>query len=291
MKLAILLLCHKNPDQINKFLEVMRHSQIVFFIHIDKKNNFAEQIVKRDDVYVLPDNFCQDIQWGNISMVQATLNLIEFALSKNLSFDYFWLCSGQDFPIKPVKEIINFLENKTDNFINLFNSKNSVGKYSNYDKRNSLYYPAWIMGNSLFQRILKRIYVIITGGYKKTYFLNRKNSTKFDFYFGSQWWCLNNKTIKWIMAYCKDNNEYYEFHKNCVVPDESFFHTLVLNSPFAKDRKDYLHYIDWSDSGNSPKTLTLKDLDKIVASPFLMARKLDFQVDKNLFQIIINRIL
>jgi hypothetical protein len=76
-----------------------------------------------------------------------------------------------------------------------------------------------------------------------------------------------------------------------VVPDESFFHTLVLNSPFAKDRKDYLHYIDWSDSGNSPKTLTLKDLDKIVASPFLMARKLDFQVDKNLFQIIINRIL
>lgn len=291
MKLAILLLCHKNPEQINKFLEVMKHSQIIFFIHIDKKNNFAEQIVERDDVYILSDNFCQDIQWGNISMVQATLNLINFALSKKFSFDYFWLCSGQDFPIKPVNKIINFLENKTDNFINLFNSKKSIGKYSNYDKRNSLYYPVWIMGNSLCQRILKRVYIEITGGYNQTYFLKRKNSTKFDFYFGSQWWCLNNKTIKWIITYCKEHTEYYEFYKNCVVPDESFFHTLVLNSPFAQDRKDYLHYIDWSNSGNSPKTLTIKDFDKIVSSPFLMARKLDFKVDKNLFQIIINRIL
>ena len=173
--------------------------------------------------------FCQDIQWGDISMVQATLNLISFALSKNFSFDYFWLCSGQDFPIKSVKNIINFLEKKTDNFINLFNSKNSSNKYSNYDKRNSLYYPAWTMGNSLCKRIFKRIYIEITGGYNKTCFLNRKNNTKLNFYFGSQWWCLNNKTIKWMMTYYKEHTEYYEFYRNCVVPDESFFHTLVLN--------------------------------------------------------------
>ncbi len=281
MKLAILLLCHKNPRQINSFLDVMKNPQISFFIHIDKKNNFAKEIIKRDDICILPYEFCQNIQWGSISMVQATLNLIELAVSKD-KFDYFLLCSGQDFPIKPVKEIVDFFEDKSCNFINLFNSKNSTGKYTNYDKRNSLYYPKWIMGNTLVQRILKRLYIELTGGYDKTLFLNRKNTTKFKFYFGSQWWCLNNKTIEWIIKYCDEHKEYFDFYKNCVVPDESFFHTLVLNSPYSNNRKEYLHYIDWSEKKNSPKTLTMKDFDKIKQSNYLIARKFDTDVDEEI---------
>lgn len=39
MKLAILLLCHKNPEQINLFLETLHHPDIEFFIHVDKKTN------------------------------------------------------------------------------------------------------------------------------------------------------------------------------------------------------------------------------------------------------------
>lgn len=39
MKLAILLLCHKNPEQVNLFLETLRHPDIEFFIHIDKKTD------------------------------------------------------------------------------------------------------------------------------------------------------------------------------------------------------------------------------------------------------------
>lgn len=287
MKLAILLLCHKNPEQINKFLEAMKHPQLSFFIHIDKKNNFVDDIIKRNDIYILPYELSQNIQWGSISIVQATLNLIEFARVKG-EFDYFWLCSGQDFPIKPVNEIVNFFEDKTCNFINLFNSKNFTGKYTNYDKRNSLYYPKWILGNSLLQRILKRLYIEVTGGYNKTLFLNRKNTTNFNFYFGSQWWCLNNKTIEWIIRYCDEHKEYFNFYKNCVVSDESFFHTLVLNSPYKDEKKDYLHYIDWTECKNSPKTLTLKDFDKIKRSKCLMARKFDINVDNKIIKILSN---
>lgn len=39
MKLAILLLCHKDPEQINLFLETLHHPDIEFFIHVDKKTN------------------------------------------------------------------------------------------------------------------------------------------------------------------------------------------------------------------------------------------------------------
>ena len=35
MKLAILMLCHKNAEQINLFLDILKHPDIEFFIHID----------------------------------------------------------------------------------------------------------------------------------------------------------------------------------------------------------------------------------------------------------------
>ena len=256
MKLAILLPCHKNPEQINRFLKVMQHPQISFFIHVDKKSNITDKIIKREDIHFLPYDLCQYIQWGDISMVEVELNLIKLAMSKG-NFDYFWLCSGQDFPIKSAKEIVNFFENETCNFINLFNSKNFTGKYTNYDKRNSLYYPYWLMKHSLVQRILKRIYVEITGGYNRTLFLKRKNITNLKFYFGAQWWCLNNKTANWIINCCKEHEEYIDYYRNCINSDESFFQTLVLNSPYRNDRKDFLHYVDWTGCNNHPRTLTI----------------------------------
>lgn len=39
MKLAILMLCHKSPDQIVKFLDQVNNENITTFIHIDKKSN------------------------------------------------------------------------------------------------------------------------------------------------------------------------------------------------------------------------------------------------------------
>ena len=52
MKLAILIQCHKNPEQINRLLERLDHPSVDCFVHIDKKQKFADQIIKRKNVYV-----------------------------------------------------------------------------------------------------------------------------------------------------------------------------------------------------------------------------------------------
>ena len=64
MKLAILLLCHKNAEQINLFLETLKHPDIEFFIHMDKKADIVNQLIKRQDIHVLPDDLRVDIRWG-----------------------------------------------------------------------------------------------------------------------------------------------------------------------------------------------------------------------------------
>lgn len=283
MRIAILVLCHKNPKQINLLLDSLKHPSMSFFVHVDKKSGISDSIIKRDDIEFLPDELRVDVQWARLSQVDAALNLLRYAKSKG-QFDYFWLCSGQDFPIKPVDEIVRYLSSdRSMNYINLFSSKNWGQRIENkYDKRYSLYYPQWLMGRENWKRIVKRLYVEFTGGYCRTWWLRRKNTTGLDFYFGSQWWCLNDKTITWILKYFDKNPGYYRFLQNTTVPDESVFQTLFMNSPYASKRQEYLHYIDWSEGNSSPKLLIDEDYEKLMASPYLMARKFDIEVDDNL---------
>lgn len=82
MKVAFLMQCHKNPKQINLLLKALKHPQVDVFIHVDSKNeNIRENIEKIDGVYLLPKKDCVDVQWAQFSQVQATLNLLNAAIS------------------------------------------------------------------------------------------------------------------------------------------------------------------------------------------------------------------
>lgn len=286
MRIAILILCHKNPSQINALLNILKNPSITFFLHIDRKSSIKNEITKRDDVVILSDNKRVDVQWGKISQIQATLNLLNSASSDD-DYDFFWLCSGQDFPIKSCDYILKWFENNADNdFVNLMPSKNTgLKSENNYDKRNAIYFPNWILGKEIHKRIIRRFYTEITGGYNQTYnCVRRKPVGGMRFYFGSQWICLTRRTVDWITIYLNKNPEYFQFFENCNCPDESFFQTLVMNSPYASLRKDYLHFIDWAGQKNHPKVLTIDDYHRLIESEKLMARKFDFDVDQQIIK-------
>lgn len=114
-------------------------------------------------------------------------------------------------------------------------------------------------------------------------FNNQKIKTaNVQYYFGSQWWCLNDAMVKWIYKFLENYPEYIKLFKHSLCPDECFFQTLVMNSPFANTTKPYLHYIKWEKGKSSPKTLTESDYQEIVGSSKLMARKFDIDVDKEI---------
>lgn len=79
MKIAILIQCHKNPKQINLLLERLNHPDIDCYLHIDKKANFAGEIIHRENVFVLPNKQRVSVEWARISQVDATLNLLHAA--------------------------------------------------------------------------------------------------------------------------------------------------------------------------------------------------------------------
>lgn len=93
-----------------------------------------------------------------------------------------------------------------------------------------------------------------------------------------------------------DNPWYEEGYKSSLTPDESFFQTLFMMSPYKETRHDYLHYVDWTSQDgyngplvkNSPNTLTIADYDAMKNSGYLMARKFDMNVSKEIIGKLIN---
>lgn len=295
MKLAFLIQCHKNPKQIIMLIESLSHPDIDFYVHIDKKSKMTLETINRkySNVFILSDKERVDVRWGTFSQVQATLNLLKRANEKK--YDYYWLISGQDFPIVTNEKIIAKLTDamyKGNNYVNLFYSKNNGAKVStNFDKRNDIVYPTWMMKQGLKYRIIRRTWVELTGGYKHTFSMfQRSNNDKLKYYFGSSWWCIDNKFAYYILNYIEMHPEYISFFEKASCPDESFFQTLLMNSEFASSRKDYLHYIDWSEGKSSPKTLRCSDLENVFQSKKLMARKIDMNYDKKIIDEILKRI-
>lgn len=196
-------------------------------------------------------------------------------------YDYYWLISGQDWPLRSTDEIINFFKKHNgENFVRYWNSKN-YGKHqqNNLDKRNQIYFPLDIIGRKSWQKIVKRVYVELTGGYNKTWKIFMRKQLETDFYFGSSWWALTGETVEWIINYLGQHEDYYIFYKNTVCPDESFFQTLVMMSPYADNKTDYLTYLHFSEGANSPDILRASDFPQAKESGCLVMRKVDMDVD------------
>jgi Core-2/I-Branching enzyme len=76
------------------------------------------------------------------------------------------------------------------------------------------------------------------------------------------------------------------FFEHVFVPDELFFQTLVLNSPHRDSVVDAnLRYIDWSTTPG-PKVLRTDDLEALLGSGMLFARKFDETVDAEILDLL-----
>ncbi len=292
MRLAILLMCHKAPEQVNLLLKQLiseneGRDSVTVFVHLDKKADFEDKLIRSEFVEVLPRSERVNVKWGRVSQAECEYRLLSYA-TKRGGFDYYWFCSGQDFPIKPMRTLFEFFkENAGHEFINFFPSANNGGAPNHYDKRNAVYFPLHWIGMKFWQRALRRLWVEVSGGYGRTFrIFRRKNKTGLPFYFGSNWACISGMCAAWVVDYIATHPEFLRFYRHCVCPDESFLQTLVMSCPVRGEIADYLHYADWSMGGSNPKILTAEDIPQLAASAAFMARKFDLSVDAEVLKIL-----
>lgn len=256
--LAFLIVAHHQPNHLARLIRALDHPRSFFFVHIDRKVDvapFRAAAPEQSNVVFLNDRV--EVEWGKLSVVQATLALIECALASGRSFRYLNLLSGSDYPIK----------SRHDVFARLCASK---GEFLRIDRK--------VTNDAADSH--RHVVRDLPGG---IYFGD------FTPYHGSMYWSLTSDCIRYVHDFVKDNPGFVEVHRHVATPDEVFFHAILKRSPFAaaitqdfsgRDCPDHTHhanhYIDWTTPWpNMNLTLEERNLPDLLASTCLFARKFD----------------
>ena len=290
LKICFLVLCHKNEEQLRELIGVLDSKNTFFYIHIDKSSdmNFS---IQKENVIVLPFEDRVSVKWGDRSMVDATMHLMEAALQGE--FDYYYLISGQDFPIKPLAQLEEFLgQNNGKDFVHFYtNNQLNDPEYRRYSKRNDLYYPPIILKNTFVSKVLKKAYIIITGGPRNT-IVKRKHKSYKHFYYGSQWWCLTKESVRKVYVELSKNDWIYDdlYQTNC--PDECFVQTILYNDVGHREMlESNLTYFDFTNQKRSPNVLDERWYDTLRNSNKFLARKFERGKSDKLIELIKNNLL
>ncbi|TVP99549.1 MAG: hypothetical protein EA359_16910 [Balneolaceae bacterium] len=298
-KFIYLILAHKNPKQLYRLIHKLNDECSHFYVHLDKKTNIDSfsKLIDLNNVNFIKERI--ECIWGDISLVFASLNLIEAAL-KNHAMGMCILLSGQDYPIKDKEKIQMYLER---NINKTFIDNRIASELWDSFKKRSEYYRFNISSK-------KGDFVLLKGLNKKSvYHLLKRNITFFDFLRiqkkrklnidmefcgGSQWWAMNINMLNKIYTFVNDNKsnlfKYFQ-HSHC--SDEFFFHSIINHlskvDTSIKIEKS-ICYANWSrkKANERPVTFRTEDLDELFRQPDykLFARKFDIEMDEKILDLI-----
>lgn len=275
MRIAHLIITHKNPLQLERLIKKMQHPNFDFYIHLDKKIDITdfEYLEKIDRVKFIRNRVV--CNWGGYSTLQAMLNSLKEVLNNEIDYTFYNLLSAQDYPIKSNEEIYNFLDKNTDKSFIYYETgsdsewwKHAVQRFQKYHLTDFNFY-----GKSFIERMLNKMLPV------------RKFPVAMKLYGGSKssWWTINNQSANYLAGFFTKENNLERFLKFCWGTDEFVIPTILINSPF-KDQivNDNLRYIDFPDGKANPKILGLEDMSKMLESSMLFARKFDIDINADI---------
>lgn len=278
MKIAFIILAHKHPAQLERLLRKLAHPEIDCYVHVDAKSDLEvwQQALSLPRVYTVHPRV--DIKWAGYSMVEATLHSMQAVRDSGNTYAYITMLSGQDYVIKTAGHIHHFLTQPSDRqYIGLIDDQTLQKMMSKMNEYHLVEYnfPGRFRLAKLFTRLMP----------------SRKAPLDMRLYSGSQWWTLTQDCVNFLLDHIRQHPSISRFFKFTWGADEFIFQTILMNSRYRDAVTGYdLHYIDWSAGTEHPKTLGMEDVDKMIGSKLLVARKFDMEKDPELLDLIDERL-
>lgn len=281
MKIAYLILCHKNPHQVNLLTKELCRDGNQIFLHWDQRSykKYVPCLTPRKGLTIIPYEKTGQVSWSDFSICEAERMLCGYAAQQ--TFDYVFYLSGQDFPLWSQQEIKDYLSQRMGtNFIDILNETSPY--YKNFEKRNQLHHWNFLRKNTFGARCLRKIYYWLTGGTTYTFpFFKRK--APLPLYYGSNWWCLTGECLRELVSLYDNTPGLKKFFQGSICSDECLFQSLFMKSSYRNTNQPNLTYIDWSEHKASPKTFSLTDKPVLFTqSEKCFARKFDTLKDEEI---------
>ena len=102
MRHAIMIMAHKDIDQVCHLIEYFQNS-CYLFVHLDRKHKLNKDERERLESYPQVVKVYQkyDVRWGGFNMLRCEMFILKEVL-KMCDADYLHLISGQEYPIMPL---------------------------------------------------------------------------------------------------------------------------------------------------------------------------------------------
>ena len=269
MRIAHLILTHKNPKQLERLIGALNHPGFDFYIHIDKKvkaDPFLYLATKKN-VYFIKKR--TKIYWAGFGTIHATLYGFEEILPKG--YDYINVISGQDFPLKSAEDIYQYFYKKQGKeFITCESVEDTWTEAASRVKKYHLI--NWrIPGKYRIEKLLNMVLP------------TRKIPLDYKIVGRANWFTITNPAAHYIQTFLREHPDIVRFFKYSWGADELIFSTILYNSRFKDQIENNLVYVNWSGPIiGHPKILVTDDYDRLIHSGKLFARKFDAETDSNI---------
>lgn len=283
-KVGYLITAYKDFDAVYGLASLLSEKDEVF-IHVDKKSKEIGR-AELDKLNALPRCHAVSvytIAWGGYTHVQALLVLMGMAAARE-DVSYLHFLTGEDFPVLAPDRLherfvgdghiyLSYIEEKDFNpavqkrcyYYNLFQNKNVKNPF------------LWQLQD-------------LTVKVQKLLGIRRKALGEFEeIYKGLVYISMPIAAARDILEYVRNHPEYEKALYCCQIPEEFFFHTLLLNEKFCDGRwkscivDRELRYMNWTGGdGGSPAYLDEEDYGEIAAGDYCFARKFHSRGDQGL---------
>ena len=275
---AYLIAAHDQPELLKTLLGLLDDEANDLYLHIDKKADFIREsdlcsLVGRARITFVPR---QNAVWGSETFIDVVVSLLQEAVKAEHL--YYHLLSGADLPLKPQREIQAFFAARAGEEFVDFDSETAddamlrtrLGRYNLPPACNALRGDA--------RKLLMRVW----SGAQKLLGIRRTAYRAKTFQKGAVWFSITHACALYALEHAPEYRKYYRL-STCA--DEIWLQSVLARSPFMEQRHyssfgdetaATMRYVDWTDGGSSPRTLTMDDYAAMRASGALFARKFDY---------------
>ncbi|KAG9263843.1 xylosyltransferase 1-like [Astyanax mexicanus] len=283
VRIAFVLVVHgRAARQVQRLFKAIYHTSHFYYIHVDQRSNFLHrQMIALSNQYpnVRVTPWRMSTIWGGASLLSMYLQSMRDLLAMpEWPWDFFINLSAADYPIRTNDQLVAFLSKYRDmNFIKSHGRDNA--RFIRKQGLDRLFFECdthmWRLGD-------------------------RKIPEGISVDGGSDWFLLNRAFVEYVINSQDDLvTSMKRFYAYTLLPAESFFHTVLENSPHCESMVDnnlritnwnrklgckcqYKHIVDWC--GCSPNDFKPSDLPRFqqTTRPTFFARKFEASVNQEI---------
>ncbi len=302
MKHAILIMMHKNPEQVVRLIRCFPKEQCVCFLHIDAKSPVSTEKMKKLiaqqhlSCVVLTDRISGVLT--NWSLVEISLALLRSAKAyeseHSVHFDYYRLVSGQDYLIQPFTVYDRLLEQTYPmDYIGMEDidqSKHVADKYARWRMPG----PRQYIADAGLQGTIREK-LLIGGAHVGEVLWTKWKGTPREAIEGygwkpvggPSWWSITDRFADYLLLDTKLHRDIQKIIRLTATPEESYIQ-MIHEASGLFPRQEGMYNLTIGKYNEQGHTIAWRasDYERLITSDCYFARKFDAETDSDILDLL-----